>query len=608
MTITDASEHKAAIPTMRAAWRTGTFRGPLWTISWVGWIVFFSLPLLTGWLLKQVFDALETSESVNGWLLAIGVSEVARMLVFALSIWFVVRWWVAGLTMLRTNMLHAQTVSGGPKKATLPAGPAEAISRFHDDTRDVVAWADAWLDGFGNIAYAVGAVVIMATIDLSAALVVMIPIVGVTAIVGRMRPLLYAADKADREATAAVNSFLGEVFAGMLAFRLAAREPAVITRLEYHTTHRRNTAVRHVVLEQSLDGLSSTTSDISIGLILLVLVPAVRSGDLSVGDLALFVSYAAVLGDVPRFLARLVTAREQAKVSIRRLGELVPQGRLDDLFAHPAIDIDRGDEPVLRSPDPRRRPLDRLEIVGLTARYRDTGGGIENINLVVNRGDFVVITGAVGSGKSTLLRALAGLAQRQAGLVTWNGDSVDDLGAWFVPPNAALLPQVPRLFSESLVSNITLGRDRDSLHEVVDATTLTADLADMPNGIETLVGARGLRLSGGQAQRVAAARSLLTRPELLIIDDLSSALDVETERALWHHVRNDGTTVISVSHREFVLEMADQVVTLADGRRTDPPGSVQSGEPGGLASPENGPHSKSGHPPGEQYEQRQRHE
>lgn len=557
---------EAPIPTMRTAWRVGTFRGRLWTFTWIGWLSYFALPLATGWFLKKVFDALESGESVNQWLLAIGLTEAARMVVFALSIWLVVRWWVAALTMLRTNMLHAQTVSGGPTRATLPAGPAEAISRFHDDTRDLVVWADSWLDGFGNIAYAAGAMAIMATINGWAALIVLIPIGAVTMIVGWVRPLLYAADKADREATGTVNAFLGETFAGMLAFRLAAREPAVIGRLEQHTAHRRDTAVRHVVLEQSLDGLTSTTSDVSIGLILLVLVPSVRRGDLSVGDLALFVSYAGVLGDVPRFLSRLVTAREQAKVSTRRMGELVAPGRLDDLLAHPAIDIDRGDDPVVRDPDPARNPLNALVVNGLTARHATTHGGIEAIDLVVERGDFVVITGAVGSGKSTLLRALCGLVERQAGTVRWNGEPIDDLGEWFVPPNAAHLPQVPRLFSESLADNIALGRATDALDHVLAVTTLRADLAEMPDGIKTRVGARGLRLSGGQAQRVATARSLLTNPELLLVDDLSSALDVETERALWTHVRSQGMTVIAVSHRAFVLDMADQVITLTNGR------------------------------------------
>ena len=572
MTAVSDDKDDQPIPTLRVARRVGIFRGRLWFWTWLGFLGFYAMPLLTGWFLKQVFDRLESDEGVGGWLLAIGLSEAARMVLFAFAIWVVVRWWVGGITMLRTNMLHAQTVSGGPKRADLPLGPAEAISRFHDDTRDVVIWADSFVDGFANLAYAVGALVIMATIDVGASLIVLVPLVAMTLIVGWIRPRLYEASEADREATGVVNGFLGETFAGMLAFRLAGKEQAAISRLEHHTNHRRKTAVRHVVLEQGLDGLTSTTSDLAIGLILLVLVPSVRSGDISVGDVALFVSYTAVLGDVPRFMSRLVTAREQAKVSIRRMGQLVPPDRLGDLLHHPPVDIDRGDPQIAREPDPHRMPLEHLEVRGLTAGFA-TGGGIHGVDLDIEAGQFVVVTGPVGAGKSTLLRTLVGLVPRQSGTVRWNDTEVEDLGAWFVPPNAAHLPQVPRLFSESLASNITLGRAADALDEVIDATTLRQDLDEMPDGVDTRVGARGLRLSGGQAQRVATARSLLTRPELLVVDDLSSALDVETERALWQQVRAQGTTVIAISHRQFVLEMADQVITLADGRVTATPAS-----------------------------------
>ena len=564
-----SAEPKAPIPTMRAAWRVGTFRASLWLRSWLTWLAFYMTPLATGWFLKQVFDALESGESVRGWMLAIGLTEGARMVLFAVAIWFVVRWWVGGLTMLRTNMLHAQTVSGGPKRASLPLGPAEAISRFHDDARDALIWSDSWLDGFGNIAFGASAVFVMATISVRAALIVLIPVAIVTLVIGWIRPRLYSASEADREATGTVNSFLGETFAGMLAFRLAAREPAVVTRLEHHTEERRKTAVRHVVLEQSVDGLTSTTADVSTGLILLVLVPSVRRGEISVGDMALFVTYVETLGNVPRFLSRLVTAREQAKVSLRRMGELVAPGRFDDLLASRPVDIDRGDAPVVRDPDPERNPLIHLEVTGLEARYPSTGGGISQLDLTVDGGEFIVITGPVGSGKSTLLRSLAGLVDRQSGTVRWNGETIEDLGAWFVPPNVAHLPQVPRLFSESLADNITLGRSPEAIDEVIEVTTLRTDLDEMPDGLETRVGARGLRLSGGQAQRVATARSLLTNPELLLVDDLSSALDVETERALWSHVRARGTTVLAVSHRQFVIDMADRVITLDDGYVVD---------------------------------------
>ena len=130
---------------------------------------------------------------------------------------------------------------------------------------------------------------------------------------------------------------------------------------------------------------------------------------------------------------------------------------------------------------------------------------------------------------------------------------------------------MPKLFSETLAENISLGRDQQRLDTVLEQTRLTHDLQEMPDGAHTTVGARGLRLSGGQAQRVATARSLLTEPELLVVDDLSSALDVATERDLWAELRRVGTsTIIAVSHREFVLAQADQVITLDNGRVVPP--------------------------------------
>ena len=548
-------------------WTTGMFRPKLWAVSWVMWASFFLTPLATGWLLKLVFDRLETNESVNNLLLALGVVEVIRWIIFGLAIYFVVRWWIAALTLMRTNMLRAQTASGGPKAATLPGSPSEAITRFSDDTRDAVLWTDSWLDGAGYTIYTVGALVIMSSINRGAALVVLLPLAVVTFITRQLTPRLYAARSADREAASRVTSFLGETFTGMLAFRLAGREESAITRLERYTTARHKTAVRDTVLQQTIDGISSSTADVTIGLTLLVLVPAVRAGDFSVGDLALFVSYAVFLGQVPRYAARIITSREQAIVSYGRMGEMVAADNIDDLLAHTEVTIEPTDVPMVREPDPQRVPLNRLQVDGLTAVYPSTGGGVTDVDLDIAGGSFVVITGGVGSGKSTLLRALVGLVPASAGEVRWNGEPIDDLAAWAVPPNVAHLPQVPRLFSESLTQNIALGRDTSALDAVLDLTTLRQDLNDMPNGIGTLVGARGLRLSGGQAQRVATARSLLTQPELLVVDDLSSALDVTTERDLWTRLRTEQPgTIIAVSHRELAFDMADVVITMDNGR------------------------------------------
>lgn len=559
---------RSSIRPFAFGWRTGTFRGGIWLACWIGWTTYFLLPLLTGWLLKLVFDALSTDASVNKLLLAIGVTEVVRWVVFALAVWVVVRWWVAGLTLMRTNMLHAQTVSGGERSATLPSSPSEAISRFHQDTRDAVLWSDSWLDGLASIAYAVGALIVMSTISKAAALVVLLPLTVVAVITRMLTPRLYQARADDRDATSEVTSYLGETFAGLLAFRLAGKEEAALARLDVHTERRRRTAVRDTVLQQAINGISSSTTDVTIGLLLLALVPAVRDGNFTVGDLALFVAYAIELGTVPRFVARLISAREQAIVSYGRMGEMVADGRVDDLFAETEVTIEPREVMREREPDPERVALSGLEIRELTSVYESSDAGIRDASFDVPAGSFTVVTGGVGAGKSTLLRALVGL-EPSDGSIRWNGQQVPDVAAWFVPPNAAHLPQVPRLFSESLAANIGLGRDLDRLDTVLDQTTLAEDLAEMPDGSATTVGSRGLRLSGGQAQRVATARALLTQPELLVVDDLSSALDVKTERDLWRRLRDEGSsTVIAVSHRQFVIDQADQVITLEDGRIT----------------------------------------
>lgn len=556
-----------AIQPGRFGWLTGTFRSKLWIWSWISWTLFFLMPLWTGWILKLAFDALDQSESINRYLVVLGVSEVVRWIVFGFAVWVVVRWWVAALTLLRTNMLYAQTVSGGPDAATLPDSPSEAISRFTDDARDTVMWTDSWLDGLGYSAYAVGALVVMSTIDVRAALVVLIPVAIVTFITRMLTPRLYAARSADRQATGRVTSFLGEVFTGMLAFRLAGREEAAVTRLEQYTSVRRRTAVRDTVLQQTIDGISSSTADVTIGLMLLVLVPRVQSGALTVGDLALFVVYATQLGELPRYLARIITSREQAIVSYGRMGEMVAPGSLSNVLADQHVTIEPNDAMREREPDPERIELDELEVHGLGVRYASNGEGVTDVSLRFERGSFNVITGPVGSGKSTLLRALVGLIPLETGSVSWNGEEVEDRAAWFVPPQSAHLPQVPRLFSETLTENITLGRGTTDLDAVLDLTTLRFDVDEMPEGLDTVVGARGLRLSGGQAQRVATARSLLTQPELLVVDDLSSALDVATERELWNRLSEMGsTTVIAISQRQLAIDRADQVITMAGGR------------------------------------------
>jgi ATP-binding cassette subfamily B protein len=206
---------------------------------------------------------------------------------------------------------------------------------------------------------------------------------------------------------------------------------------------------------------------------------------------------------------------------------------------------------------------------GLTATFGSSRTGIVDVSLdVAGGGSFTVVTGAVGAGKTTLVRALLGLVPVASGELRWNGGVVDDPASFLVPPRVAYAGQVPRLYSATLVDTVLRGwpASSDELHAALAAAALEDDVAGFPEGLATMVGARGVRLSGGQLQRATAARALVRRPSLLVLDDLSSALDVATEQRLWERLATAGASMLVVSHRRAALERADHVVVLDRGR------------------------------------------
>ena len=246
-------------------------------------------------------------------------------------------------------------------------------------------------------------------------------------------------------------------------------------------------------------------------------------------------------------------------------------GESRDAVVAPAPIYVRGPLPTLPAP-PAADPLERLDVVGLTAIQPSSGRGVFDVSLSLERGSFTVVTGRIGSGKTTLLHAVLGLLPRDAGEVRWNGTPIDDPATFLVPPRAAFTPQVPRLFSESLRANLLLGQPsgEQAVGAAVRAAVLEDDVAALDAGLDTIVGRRGVKLSGGQIQRAAAARMFLRDAQLLVLDDLSSALDVATETELWRRLlaRRSEVTCLVVSHSPIALANADQVVVLDDGRIT----------------------------------------
>jgi ATP-binding cassette subfamily B protein len=222
-------------------------------------------------------------------------------------------------------------------------------------------------------------------------------------------------------------------------------------------------------------------------------------------------------------------------------------------------------------------PLETLDVRGLSVRYPG-GRGIDQIDLSLRCGTLTIVTGRIGAGKTTLLRALLGLIEHDAGVIEWNGIPVAQPALLFVPPQSAYTPQVVHLFSASIRDNMMLGwpvapHTLDQALEIVDFGT---DLATLPDGLDTHVGSGGIRLSGGQAQRVATARMLVRDVSLLVLDDVSSALDAATEQHVWQAIdrlrqARPALAILAVSHRAEALRRADQVIVLDEGRRLPTP-------------------------------------
>jgi ABC-type multidrug transport system fused ATPase/permease subunit len=557
--------------TVRIVWRLALSRPGYFALTLLTWSIFFSLPLVSGLLLRAFFDAL-SGNAPAGWTVWTAVAlmvatELVRMTSFYSGFWVWFNLEGAIQTVLRKNMLAH--ILEGPGARSLPDSPGEAISRFRDDVDEIVDYIDTYVDLTGTLIFAVVALGVMIQTDAAIALTAFVPLLCIIVFVNSLTGRIKRVRRRAREATGRVTGFLGEIFGAVQAVKVSSAEARVTAHFRTINARRRKAALMDSLFTQLLDSFNMNTANLATGVVLILAAQAMRNGSFTVGDFALFVSYLEALMALPRQIGRLLARHKQVSVSIDRMTALLQGAPSENLAASGPIYLDGALPAVPHTPKTGADRLRTLDVRGLTYRYPGSERGVADIDLRLEQGHVTVITGRIGSGKTTLLRALLGLLPAQAGQVRWNGQAVPDAATFFVPPRCAYTPQVPRLFSEPLRDNILLGLPaaRVDLPGALDQAVLEPDVAEMENGLDTVVGPRGVRLSGGQVQRAAAARMFARDPELLVFDDLSSALDVETERLLWDRLfARGGATCLVVSHRRAALRRADHIIVLKDGR------------------------------------------
>jgi len=560
-----------SLPAWRVIWEMLCFRPWLWFIDLLCvTLIRFCWQIAPALIIKAFFDMVTGAAQLTFGIWAIVAFALAGWLgrvIASYGFYYAdVPIFADMPTLLRKNLLRH--ILRRPGASTLPDSPGEAVSRFKKDVEEIPLFVILINDIMVGIGIIAVSIYLMAKISPSVTVLALVPllVVGIVANLATSRIEHYRT--ASRQSAGRVTGFIGEFFGAVQAVKVATAEKNVINYFHGLNDERRKLTVREKLFDDVLGSIYRNTSTIGTGIILVLVGQSMRSGSFTLGDFSLFVYLLQSMSDLTTFAGMLAARYKQLDVSVQRMYRLMENAPLNALVDHSKVDLGGALPEVIY---PTKKASDRLEELvtdKLTFHYPDSTNGIEGINLTLKRGTVTVITGRIGSGKTTLLRALLGLLPIESGEIRWNGNLISSPGDYLVPPRCSYTAQVPRLFSNTLRNNILLGLNRtdDEVYAAMKLAVMDRDLEELDDDLETMVGARGVKLSGGQAQRTAAARMFIREPELLVFDDLSSALDVETERQLWERIftREDMTCLV-VSHRRPLLRRADHIIVLKDG-------------------------------------------
>ena len=283
---------------------------------------------------------------------------------------------------------------------------------------------------------------------------------------------------------------------------------------------------------------------------------AVAYSDLSIGLMMAIFGYLWFMMTPIQEIINIQYAKRNADVALERINEL--------LRLHPEPQF-----PHEANPFEEEKPIE-IAVEHLTFAYPGKEPVLKDLSLTIPGGKISAIVGASGSGKTTLARLLVGFYPPQKGDILYNRISYRRIGLDVIRQNVALVLQTPVLFNDTILFNVTLGHDypKEKVIEALKMAQIYDLVQRLPEGLHTVVGRGGVRLSGGERQRIAIARMILQDPKVVILDESTSALDMETEQLLFCALEDflSRRTTILIAHRPSTIEKADMLFFLKEGR------------------------------------------
>ena len=540
-----------AAPSLRSATWAALRVRMLWGLASVPLFLFSAATgafgAVTAWLWGDLVEGLQDGMDPTRLVAAVAVSLLVAPVFLSAGIWIYPRWWIEVLLRVRNAVMVGQTRARRLRRDP----PGEVVGRALDADR-YVHYCDLWVD-LTN-----GALLVLLTGALAgeplAALVPASVLVAAAAASWGGRPVAGRSESRASTTRAGFGRSLVSVLESMRTIKLAGATAYARGHLAEVDAGRVEAAIVEHRVRALLDAvprLMVQAGATAAWLGLLLGWWGLPTALLLASSIAGFEFFGRVAGAV-------VTQAPGTRAWIEATSAFAGGGQLVDLPA--GVDLVAGAAPA---PLGSSRPAPMTwEVDGMTAVHDDGTVGVRGLSLTLSPGELVLLLGPVGAGKSSALAALAGLVT-WTGQVRRDGDAVTDPEVELRPPSVAYVAQVPRVLSGSFADNVALHHDRD-VPGALAAARLEEDVA-AAGGPQARVGHRGVRLSGGQVQRLALARALAAEPDLLLADDVSSALDAATEIELWDTLRARGGTVLASSSKRAALARADRVVVLAAG-------------------------------------------
>ncbi len=536
-------------------WSVRVWRTRPGLLAWIvtGSLASSSLLVAFPWLWQYLIDALRDDAApvqiseLAAWMLGVGVAQVvvhfgvqaARAVGNAVVSRAARRTVVDSLVATSPDALRAWTAG-------------ELVSRLHDDAGDKVswflcsgvfrAWEALWVAGL--------CMAVMCVTEPGLAVWVVSPLPVLLVVQALSQSTLAARHRAVQRAIAATTEQVTSTFGAIRVVQACDLVETTRRRFRAATLRERDAEVRAAVVQQGIALLYQYGWQLAVGALLFFGGLKVMDGDLSLGR---YVTFEALLATMvwPMFdLGTLMSRIPGVAVALRRLDAVCSLPRAAE--GHAAWI--EGELLVLQG-------------MGVKA---DGVSVLDDIDLQVHPGERVAVVGPVGAGKTVLLEVVTGMRSPAAGRVEVGGRPLGPGGVAQPHLRVATVPQEASLLTLSVLDNILLGREVGAvaLDRALRVSQLDRDLPQLPNGVHARVGERGVALSGGQRQRVALARALVGTPDLLVLDDATSALDAEVEHAFWSALAMDFTTTAAllVTHRVGTLATADRIVVLQAGR------------------------------------------